>query len=291
MEARVLVTSPSVQMPPTAAELPSEDGEPLETSWHRSEINLLIESLRVHWQGRTDFYVGGNMFIYFSLEQVRRLFYRGPDFFVVLDVDGTRQRESWVVWEEGGKYPDVIVELLSPSTAREDRTTKKDLYEQTFRTPNYFCYDPDTQTLEGWRLRCQKYEPLEPNERGWLWSDQLGLWLGLWQGTYLNEENTWLRFYDTQGVLVPTFGEAAQQRAEQERQRAEQERQRARQERQRARQERQRARQERQRAEQERQRAEQERQRAEQERHRAERAEAELARLRERLKAQGIEWE
>jgi len=284
MEAPVLVTTPSVQAPPTAAELPSEDGEPLESSWHRSEINLLIESLRVHWQGRTDFYAGGNMFIYFSLEQVRRGFYRGPDFFVVLGVDGSYARESWVIWEEGGKYPDVIVELLSPSTAREDRTTKKDLYEQTFRTPNYFCYDPETQELEGWRLQCQKYEPIEANERGWLWSDQLGLWLGRWEGTYLNEEATWLRFYDGEGVLVPTFGEAERQRAEQERQRAEQERQRAEQERRRARQERQRARQERQRAEQERQRAEQERQRAE-------RAEAELARLQERLKARGGELE
>jgi Uma2 family endonuclease len=233
MEAQVIVTMPPVQPPPTSAELPSEDGEPLETSWHRSEINLLIESLRVHWQGRTDFYTGGNMFVYFSLEQVRRGFYRGPDFFVAIDVDGTRPRESWVVWEEGGKYPDVIVELLSPSTAREDRTTKKDLYEQTFRTPEYFCYDPETQTLEGWRLRCHKYEPMEPNEQGWLWSGQLGLWLGTWEGAYLNEEYMWLRFYDREGVLVPTFGEAGRQHAEQEHQRAEQERQRTKKERQR----------------------------------------------------------
>ena len=64
-------------------ELPTEDGEPLESGWHRSEINLLIESLRHHWRGRTDFYCGGNMFLYFSEKQARNLDYRGPDFFLV----------------------------------------------------------------------------------------------------------------------------------------------------------------------------------------------------------------
>ena len=39
--------------------------------------------------------------------------FRGPDFFVVLDVDGEVDRKSWIVWEENGRYPDVIVELMS----------------------------------------------------------------------------------------------------------------------------------------------------------------------------------
>nr|WP_322505530.1 hypothetical protein [Chroococcidiopsis cubana] len=46
-------------------------------------------------------------------------------FFVALDVDGSRERQGWVVWEEDGRYPDVIVELLSPSTAKVDRGVKK----------------------------------------------------------------------------------------------------------------------------------------------------------------------
>lgn len=45
---------------PNAAELPEEDGEPLESSWHRNEINLLIDILRQTWQGRKDFYVSGH---------------------------------------------------------------------------------------------------------------------------------------------------------------------------------------------------------------------------------------
>ena len=53
-------------------------------------------------------------------------------------------------------YPDVIIELLSPTTAKEDRTTKKRIYEQTFHTSEYYLYDPDTQQLEGWRLGPRK---------------------------------------------------------------------------------------------------------------------------------------
>jgi len=278
-----------------AMTLPTEDGEPLETSWHRSEINLLIEMIRGHWRGRHDFYAGGNMFIYYSLAQARNRDYRGPDFFVARGVDGSFSREAWVVWEEGGKYPDVIVELLSPSTAREDVTTKKELYEQIFRTPEYFCYDPNTRDLKGWRLLGMGYKEIAPSERGWLWSQQLGVWLGLWDGRYLEEPSTWLRFFDVTGDVVPTYGELAHQQAEQESQarrqaeaQAEQESQARRQAEAQAEQESQARRQAEARAEQEHQRAKQEHEQAEQERQRAERAEAELAQLRERLQKQGV---
>ncbi|MCS6863313.1 MAG: Uma2 family endonuclease [Abditibacteriales bacterium] len=195
----------------------------MESSWHRAEINLLIETLRGHWQGRQDYYAGGNMFIYYTSAQAKAPKYRGPDFYVVLDVDGSYARGAWVVWEENGRYPDVIVELLSPSTATEELTTKKALYERTFRTPEYYCYDPDKRELRGWQLVKGRYKPLKANERGWLWSERLGLWLGLWEGRYLGEDGVWLRFYTADGKLLLTFEE----QAEQERQRAQQERQRA----------------------------------------------------------------
>ncbi|MET0099161.1 MAG: hypothetical protein ABWU11_20435, partial [Arthrospira platensis] len=62
---------------------------------------------------------------------------------------------------------------------------------------------------------------LEPNDRGWLWCDTLGFWLGTWSGTIDREEAIWLRFYDTEGNLVLLPEEAAQQRAEAAEQRAE----------------------------------------------------------------------
>src|SRR5436190_3103929 len=148
-------------------DLPSEDGIPLESNWHRNQINLLVESVRQLWTGRTDFFAGGNMFVYYSLQQIRNRDYKGPDFFVVKNVDGAKDRPSWIVWEEDGRFPDLIVELLSPTTADADLGTKKDLYERTFKTPEYYCYDPDSQGLLGWRLeKLFPYTAIAANQNG-----------------------------------------------------------------------------------------------------------------------------
>jgi Uma2 family endonuclease len=217
-------------------------------------MNLLIEVLSLYWADRRDYFVGGNMFFYFSALQAKKNDFRGPDFFVVLDVEH-RQRDSWVAWEEGGRYPNVIIELTSPSTAAVDRGEKKRIYEQVLRIPEYFIFDPWTGVLEGYRLSKGKYEPILPGPEGLMESEQLDLKLGTWLGAHQGYEQVWLRFFDRQGRLLPTEHEG-RQKAEQERQKAEQERQKAEQERQKAEQERQKAEQERQKAEQERQLAE-----------------------------------
>ncbi|WP_426777687.1 Uma2 family endonuclease [Lusitaniella coriacea] len=255
------------------------DEPPLETELHLRQIILLLECLEWLWRERNDFYAAGNLTIYYSPNQRKSEDFRGPDFFVVLGTE-RKTRKSWVVWAEEGKYPNIIIEILSPTTAKTDREFKKQLYQNTFRTPDYFWFDPDTLEFKGFHLLDGEYAPLTPNEQGYLWSQQLGLYLGVRQKQ--------LRFFTAEGDLVPTLKEAVRveiERAEQEAQRAEQEAQRAEKEAQRAEQEAQRAEQEAQRAEQETQRAEQETQRAEQEAQRAEqeaqRAEQFAAKLRE----------
>jgi hypothetical protein len=86
------------------------------------------------------------------------------------------------VWEEGGRYPDVIVELLSNSTEKVDRTTKKQLYQDSFRTPEYFWFHPETLELAGFRLSGASYRPILGDERDWRYSEQLGLYLGVHEG-------------------------------------------------------------------------------------------------------------
>lgn len=208
-------TELDIPLPPT--DLPYDDGEPLETKRHRTAMNILIRSLDHAWSDRNDYFAGGNMFVYFSTEQLRNQNFRGPDFFVALNVDGSYSRKTWTVWEEGGRYPDVIVELLSASTSQIDLGTKKNLYEQVFRTPDYFVFDPyDPNSLQGWRLdKNLCYQTLVPNDRGWLWSQSLELWLGTWEGTIERETAVWLRFYNAQGQLVLLPEEAAQQQAAQ----------------------------------------------------------------------------
>jgi Uma2 family endonuclease len=213
VKAMPVETEPQVALP--QVQLIETDGVPLESHWHVLQIGLLIELLAYWFRDRNDYYAGGNMFIYFSEEQARNRDYRGPDFFYVDGVNRLPMRPYWAVWQEGGRYPDVIIELLSHTTAEEDRTTKKALYERTFRTSEYFCYDPEAEQLEGWRLGPRRrYRTIPPNERGWMEVEELGLWLGPWRGQWQGFDAVWLRFYDSEGRLVPTRGEAGEQRAE-----------------------------------------------------------------------------
>jgi hypothetical protein len=41
-------------------------------------------------------------------------------------------------------------------------------------------------------------------------AEELGLRLGTWRGQWQGYEAVWLRFYDTEGRLVPTRAEAAE---------------------------------------------------------------------------------
>ncbi len=219
------MSDPVELLKPPPTDLPYDDGEPLETPWHRSAMNLLIDSIACHFREREDFFVGGNMFLYYRQEQWaeenERPKFRGPDFFYVSGVERRRPRLFYAVWDERGHYPNVIVELLSPTTEKIDRVDKRALYQDTFRTPEYFLCRPQVKTLEGFRLNeHQVYEPIKPDKRGWLWSEQLRLWVGPWNGTYLGETATWLRFYDEFGRLILREDERMEQRAEREKQRA-----------------------------------------------------------------------
>ncbi|CCH98463.1 MAG: Uma2 family endonuclease [Microcystis aeruginosa K13-05] len=176
---------------------------PLESYAHLQQILILLQCLEWLWQERNDYFAAANLTIYYSPNQKKSEYFRGPDFFVVLGTERRLDRKSWVVWGEGGKYPDVIVEILSPSTAKIDRGEKKQIYQDIFRTPDYFWFDPETLELQGFRLMEGQYQAIEPTDRGWLWSDLLGLFLGIYQQQ--------LRYFNREGELIPTPAEVAKQ--------------------------------------------------------------------------------
>jgi Uma2 family endonuclease len=234
------LAAPDIQLPPTQAELPYDDGIPIESARHKAQMDLLIDALLPWLEQREDGYVGGNMFVYYSLAQVRNKDFKGPDFYAVLGVP-KGERKSWVVWEEG-KAPDVVIELLSASTAAADKNEKKLIYQNQMRVPNYFWYDPfNPEDWAGFSIHQGSYQLITANAQNQLVCQSLGLALQRWQGHYKGITATWLRWANLEGELLPTPEEQERQRAEQERQRAKQEQQRAEQERQRAEQERQRA--------------------------------------------------
>lgn len=181
------------------------DEPPLESELHLRQIILLLTCLEWLWRDRNDFYAAGNLTIYYSPRQRKSEYFRGPDFFVVLGTE-RKTRKSWVVWEEDGKYPNVILEILSDSTANTDRGLKKEIYQDTFRTLDYFWFDPYNLEFAGFHLVDGKYQPLQANAQGYLWSQQLGLYLGIDRGL--------LRWFTPGGELVPTLEETAAQEQE-----------------------------------------------------------------------------
>lgn len=193
------------QAPPTAIIPPNDlwsDEPPLETPLHLEQIILLLTCLNWWWRGRSDFFASGNISIYYEKRQLEQKShkFRGPDFFVVLDTQ-PRERKSWVVWAENNRFPNLIIEILSSKTAKTDKTTKKTLYQDTFKTPEYFWFHPYKLQFAGFRLVEEQYQPIPPNEQGWRWSEQLGLFLGVHERK--------LRFFTAQGELVPIPEEAA----------------------------------------------------------------------------------
>jgi Uma2 family endonuclease len=252
--------------------LPSGDGDKMESDWHVVSITLLDELVRNHLGEPKNYFCGGNMFIYYSLQQAKEIEeyveaetpkrkprFKGPDFFLVKGVDGTKPRDSWVVWEEDGRYPDLVVEFISTSTRAKDVDKNVVFYAGVFRVPEYFWFDRRSGELVGYRLTADGYVRIEPDARGWLWSAVLGAYLGVWRGAYRGRVWSWLRLWDSEGQLVLTREEReARERAAREQAEAQ---------------------------------AQQERERAEQAEARAQQLQAELEQLRERLRQQGIEAE
>ena len=187
----------------------------MESDLHREQIDLLIRILKLWWRERQDFYASGNLTIYYSPNQKKSEHFRGPDFFVVLGTQ-KKDRKSWVVWQEDGKYPNLIVEILSSSTTAVDKGLKKQVYQDTFRTPDYFWFDPITMELQGFHLVDGKYQEIQVTTDGRLWSQQLKLYLGVYEGK--------LRLFTTENQLILSSEELAEQerlRAQQAEERAE----------------------------------------------------------------------
>ena len=150
------------------------------------------------------------MAVYYSHLQTKQNDFRGPDVFVVLDTV-RRLRKSWVVWEEGGRRPDAVIELLSPTTEAADRGVKKRIYARLLSVSHYYLFDPVTGVFEGYVLdpNTRDYTLMAPAPSGDLPCSVLGLSLGVRPGRYQGVEHDWLRWLDADGHVLPTDEEQA----------------------------------------------------------------------------------
>lgn len=180
-------------MPP-ATEVESDEPQ-FESSLHGQQLRLLVASLEWHWRERNDYFLGADLTIYYSRQQLTARSSRSPHFFVARDTE-PRPRWSWVIWEEDGRAPDLIIELLADETAEAVKTVKRELYASRLRVPEFFWFHPWTGEWVGFELRGRSYEELPPDERGLRWSRVLDLYLGV--------HNQQLRYFSRDGLLIPT---------------------------------------------------------------------------------------
>ncbi len=220
---------------PTMYDLPSEDPEEpgLPDEFHYHQPQLLRETFQPPPYHPDRFFVANDLNLYYASHHPT--WYKRPDWFAVLGVsrlyDARDLRLSYVTWQEEAA-PFLVVELLSPSTEREDlgeteRTSDEPpttwtVYEQILRILYCVVFSRYSDKLQFFALKCNRYEEVHPSDQR-LWLPDAGLGLGPWPGMYQGLERRWLRFYDEHGVWLPT----QQEQTERERRQAEQERQRA----------------------------------------------------------------
>jgi len=211
------------------------DEPQMESPEHYYQLHSLFGCLNYHWRNRKDFFIGANLSVYYNKENPKKRAFIGPDFFFVNTPNHKTKRKSWMVWLEG-KFPDVVIELLSDETKKNDKEGKFQLYEQEWKLPEYYWYSPDNHEFAGFHLINNHYEPIEQQQVGafkdLLWSQQMNIYLGV--------HNAELRCFDAQGLLIlkpdedaifannrigqeKEITELANQRAEKERLRAENE--------------------------------------------------------------------
>ena len=154
--------------------------------------------------------------------------HHSPDISVIFGIKNRKAvYRSFSVGEEGVR-PRLIVELVSPNNRKNDVETKFQNYHEC-KVRMYVIADrknyQDPWKLLAYRWRPDEYAPIATDRRGWVWLEDLDLWLGV--------DGLRLVCYDRDGKEIGDYTMIAKnleietQRAEAETQRAETEKQRA----------------------------------------------------------------
>ncbi len=231
--------NPSVLLPPPFpdhTQLPESDGTFVKNFQEHPQSLILTDSIgpvlqQLHPDGQ--YAIGQDCGIYWREANPPEKGAEAPDWFYVPNVppklDG-QIRRSYVLWREF-IIPLIALEFASGdgseerqqtplSRSEEGEVTKPGkfwVYERIIGIPYYGIYEINNGKLEVYILVGGRYQKLTPNERGHYPIPPMGVELGLWYGSYQNQTQQWLRWWDEQGNLLLIGDE----RAEQERQRAE----------------------------------------------------------------------
>jgi Uma2 family endonuclease len=234
---------------PDHTQLPDSDGTFVKNFQEHPQSLILTDSIgpvleKIHPDGQ--YAIGQDCGIYWRETDPPEKGAEAPDWFYVGNVPPTLDgqiRRSYVLRREYIS-PLIALEFASGDGSEERDTTplsvseegKKTkpgkfwVYEQIIHIAYYGIYEIATGKLEVYNLTGGSYRKMQPNAQGRYLIEPLQIELGLWSGTYQNQTQLWLRWWDINGNMLLIGSERAEaehERAEIEHERAEIERERA----------------------------------------------------------------
>ncbi len=212
------------------------DDEPVDNINQPLVAGALTEALELSGRLQETMLVGTNFGICANVDE--KVVVKAPDWFYIRSVLPTnppnQNRRSYTPHLEG-EVPAIVMEFLSDTEGGEYSIKSKYppgkwyYYERILKVPNYVIFEPNEGWLELYKLDAAgRYQQRQPDESDRYWIEEIGLFLGVWQGTKTNRTSYWLRWWDSTGQML-LWGielvEQERQMKEQERQMKEQERQ------------------------------------------------------------------
>ncbi len=149
---------------------PESDGNLMaENTEQFAWIVLIKENLEILFRDNPLVFVAGDL-LWYPIKGNNRLRF-APDAMVVFGRPKGR-RGSYMQWVEDGLPPQVVFEVRSPGNRAQEMADKLHFYD-LFGVEEYYLYDPDTDTLDGWLRDGARLRPI-PILREWV-SPRLGI--------------------------------------------------------------------------------------------------------------------
>ena len=126
-------------------EYPSSDGKPMaENTRQYWTIVHITSALDDHFANDPNVFIASDNLVY-PVQFHPEICY-APDVYLAFGRP-KGHRSSYRVWEEGGIFPQIIFEILSPSNSTEEMADKLAFYRR-YGAEEYYVYDPETYDLE-----------------------------------------------------------------------------------------------------------------------------------------------
>jgi Uma2 family endonuclease len=225
----------STTHPPTAElEFPDSDGKPMAENTRQYEAIVTLKGNIESFAPMTAFVAGDHLIYVDPTDPTER---QAPDVYVAFGRP-RGHRGSYMLWEEGGVFPQVIFEVLGPSNTETEMRTKRDFYFG-HGAEEYYEFDPEAGTWLGFVLNVSTGLPEQLANMDGHISPRLGMRFAFRPMELLvfhPDGSRFLSFQETCDLADAEHlrADEAEQRAEEEKRRAEEALRRAEAERQRA---------------------------------------------------------